>query len=269
MTQSPPAHAIARSARILAWARRRGPLRGIQPMRALQATVGTARFVRDWYAYQRLPGAEPLDLSESFPQLSDATAATEFDPHYFYQAVWLAKHLAGSRPTRHVDVGSDHRMVGMLTSVAPVAFVDIRPLHVQVDGLACVAGSILALPFASRSVSSLSCLHVAEHVGLGRYGDPLEPAGTRRAMGELGRVLAPGGSLFFSVPTGRSRVQFNAHRVLSPDDVIEGFRGLELIEFAAVNDAGAFVPHATPSDFRDATYSCGMFHFQRTADGAR
>ena len=43
-------------------------------------------------------------------------------------------------------------------------------------------------PFGDRSVPSLSCLHVVEHVGLGRYGDPLDPQGSIKAMRELQRV---------------------------------------------------------------------------------
>jgi Caenorhabditis protein of unknown function, DUF268 len=33
--------------------------------------------------------------------------------------------------------------------------------------------------------------NVIEHIGLGRYGDPLDPDGELRAIGELVRVLAP------------------------------------------------------------------------------
>jgi hypothetical protein len=35
-------------------------------------------------------------------------------------------------------------------------------------------------------------MHVVEHVGLGRYGDALDPKGDARACAELARVLAQG-----------------------------------------------------------------------------
>lgn len=61
---------------------------------------------------------------------------------------------------------------------ADVTFVDIRPLVADIPGLRYQQGSITALPFATDTVASLSSLHVVEHVGLGRYGDPVDPTGT-------------------------------------------------------------------------------------------
>src|SRR5205807_5995192 len=73
------------------------------------------------------------------------------------------------------------------------------------DALPILEGDILALPFRDQSVVSLSCLHVVEHVGLGRYGDGLNPEGTQQALAELQRVLAVEGNLFLSLPVGRPR----------------------------------------------------------------
>ena len=109
----------------------------------------------------------------------------------------------------------------------------------------------------------MSCLHVAEHIGLGRYGDPLDPAGTRKAAGELQRVLAPGGQLLFSLPVGRPRVDFNAHRVHDPHRVRALFPELELAEFAGVDDAGRFARDRTLDELADQTYACGMFRLVR------
>ncbi|MBK8696763.1 MAG: DUF268 domain-containing protein [Deltaproteobacteria bacterium] len=122
---------------------------------------------------------------------------------------------------------------------------------------------LLSLPFADRSVPSLSCLHVIEHIGLGRYGDPLDPDGSLKALAELQRVVAPGGDFYLGVPIGRERVCFNAHRVLSPQTVLRALGELSLVEFSAVNDAGDLVRDARPEDFAKADYSCGLFHFTR------
>jgi SAM-dependent methyltransferase len=121
-----------------------------------------------------------------------------------------------------------------------------------------VAGSVLDLPFADGSLESVSCLHVAEHIGLGRYGDPLDPLGTRNAAAELRRVLAPGGQLLFSLPVGRPRVESNAHRVHDPLEVRSWFADLELVEFAGVDDAQVFRRHRSLDELAGSTYACGM-----------
>jgi SAM-dependent methyltransferase len=217
-----------------------------------------------WIRYARMPSAEKLRLIDGYPCLGDRTKKTPFDAHYVFQAVWAMEHIAQSGDQHHIDVGSDVRFVTMLTTHLPVTFVDIRPLKAKgIKRLTSIAGSLLELPFADASVKSLSCLHVAEHVGLGRYGDPLDPSGTRRACAELARVLAPGGNLFFSLPVGRSRVCFNAHRVHTPAQILDYFRELELIAFAVVDDRREFLSNILPSQMAVSEYGCGMFWFQR------
>jgi SAM-dependent methyltransferase len=220
-------------------------------------------FWRQWRIYQTLPGAEPLRKEDLWVFLHDRTSTTPFDPHYFYQAVWAAKEIYKLGHPEHVDVGSDHRFVGQLTAFTKVIFIDLRPLPAIVEDLECRAGNILSLPFRDASIMSLSCLHVAEHIGLGRYGDALDPRGTEKACKELARVLASQGSLLFSVPIGKARVQFNAHRIHTPKQILDYFSELELVSFSAVNDTYEFVPNADPAEFADSKYACGMFHFKK------
>ena len=141
-------------------------------------------------------------------------------------------------------------------------FVDIRPLRVALSNFECLPASITALPFSDRSIASLSCLHVIEHIGLGRYGDPVDPAGSLRAAKELVRVLAPQGRLFLSTPVGRERVCFNAHRIFAPFTVLEMFAPLSLLSFAWVDDGGTLGPRS-PADAAHADYGCGLFEFSR------
>lgn len=227
------------------------------------AWVGFLAYLRDRFRYKRLPGAEDLRWRDDFPQVGDRLPTSPYDSHYFFQDVWAARRVAEVAPSRHVDVGSRVDYVGFLTAITDVTFVDIRPLEADLDRLESVAGSVLQLPFEDRSIESMSCLHVAEHVGLGRYGDPLDPAGTRKAAVELQRVLRPDGQLLFSGPVGERRVAFNSYRVHTTDDVISMFPELELQEFSGVDDQGQFRRHRSLDELDGSRYACGMFRFVR------
>ncbi len=231
------------------------------PRNILLALPRFAWFFRDWIRYARTEGAEPIRWRNTFPQLGDKVATSSFDRHYFFQDRWAFRKVHESGVTAHVDVGSRLDLIGFLSTFCKVTFVDIRPLTTPVDNVESKEGSILAMPYADKSVSSLSCLHVAEHIGLGRYGDPIDPAGTRKACAELARVLSVDGNLYFSLPVGKPRLCFNAHRIHSPAQIISYFEGLTLVEFSAIGDDRNFVRDVDPAAFGDADYACGLFHF--------
>jgi hypothetical protein len=207
-----------------------------------------------------------LRWRDRHPCLGDKIAQTAFDRHYIYHTAWAARILASTRPALHIDVGSSLYFVSIVSAFVTVDFYDYRPPDLRLDKLACRPGDLTDLPFPSRSVKSLSCMHVLEHIGLGRYGDPLDPTGDVRAMRELQRVVAPGGDLLIVVPVGKPRICFNAHRIYSHRDVLESFPELQLEQFALVPDypeEGGLVV-APPASFADRQdYGCGCFWFRR------
>jgi SAM-dependent methyltransferase len=235
----------------------------VDPLKAVRSLRSTKWYLRDWYEYNHLPGAEPIRLSDSWPQLHDRTTRAPFDVHYLWTNGWAMRRILAQKPPQHVDIGSQIMLVNLLSAVLPVVFLDYRPLRACLSGLTSTCGDILHLPFADRSIQSLSCLHVAEHIGLGRYGDSLNPYGTRQACAELQRILAPGGHLYFAVPVGRPRVQFNAHRIHAPATIQEYFAELEMTEFSGVDDSGRFIERIRPDALADSSYSCGMFLLRR------
>lgn len=221
-------------------------------------------FLNKWRQYAGRSG-EDAGVVHWFPCPDEDTETTPFDPHYFFQSAWVARWLARNRPQKHVDVGSQNDLVAPLSAFVDVEFIDLRPLRVSLPGLQSLKGSVLELPYSSQTVQSISCLHVVEHVGLGRYGDPLDPGGTRKACAELQRVLSPGGYLYLSTPVGHERVEFNAHRIHDPGTILRYFGELELIEFSTVDDQGVFHRSASPDDARDFRYGLGLFCFTRGA----
>ena len=233
------------------------------PIAAIRALPGYFTYARDWMRYGRLPGAEPRRIIDSAPMLGEATATTPFDRHYFYQDTWAFSKIVSSGAKLHVDVASRIDLVGFLTAVCEVKFVDIRPLRVDLPHFESVNASILGLPFDNNSVKSLSCLHVVEHIGLGRYGDSLDPEGSAHACRELERVLAPRGNLYFSCPVGKPRVCFNAHRIHSVAQILSYFSRLDLVEFSGIDDQRRLRRNAGVHTFDESEYACGLFHFTK------
>jgi hypothetical protein len=227
--------------------------------RRIASVIRLPSFFAAWIRYRQMAGGCNARFADLWPCLMDRVSHTPFDPHYFYQAAWIAQNLAKSNPPLHVDVGSDVGMVGVLSAYTPMVFVDYRPLQVHQDGLTPVAGDITRLPFADGSVSSLSCLHVIEHIGLGRYGDAIAPSGHLVGLHELERVLARGGRLYLSTPVGRERVCFNAHRIFAPQTILKALSGLKFINFCLVDDQGRFADGCELSRAEFLSYGCGMF----------
>ena len=233
------------------------------PIQLLRAFPRYVVFYKDMQHYSKLAGAEEIRTENISPCIHDKTRTTSFDQHYFYQDIWAFKKISEAKPNNHVDVGSRVDFVGFLTTITHVTFIDIRPLMANLDNFDSRGGNILSMPYEDGSVGSLSCLHVAEHVGLGRYGDPLDPLGTKKSCKELSRILSKGGNLYFSLPVGRPRLCFNAHRVHSPKQIIDYFANLHLLEFSGIDDKGAFVRNTSMELLENMNYACGLFHFTK------
>lgn len=190
------------------------------------------RFWQTFRAYSALSNRDRQpQWSHLYPCLGDNTAQTEIEPTYFYQDAWAFEEIVKKRPDWHVDVGSHHKYVALLSKVVAVTMVDIRPLSLPLESLKFQQGSILDLPFEDRSVPSISSLCVVEHIGLGRYGDPLDPEGTEKAIAELKRVVSPGGRLYLSLPLDdENRTYFNAHRAFTEEYVMDLCKPFEVCD---------------------------------------
>jgi hypothetical protein len=202
--------------------------------------------------------------SDFYPCIGEKTAGTNFDRHYVYHPAWAARVLARTKPECHMDISSALQFSAILSAFVPVKFYDYRPAHLSLSNFSSSKCDLARLPFPDESVTSLSCMHTVEHIGLGRYGDPIDPDGDLKAMSELRRVLAPGGSLLFVVPIGRPRIAFNAHRIYGYRQIREYFADLTLKEFALIPEDekdGGLIYNASQEQADKETYGCGCFWF--------
>lgn len=200
-----------------------------------------------------------LDKDDLFPCLYDATSITYFDPHYTYHPAWAARIVRKINPTKHIDISSILHFSTQLSAFVPTDFYDYRPAKLKLSNLNSGTADLTSLPFDNNSVQCLSCMHTIEHVGLGRYGDKLDPDGDLKAICELKRVIKTGGNLLLVTPVGRPRLQFNSHRIYSYEMILDHFSEFELKDFSLVNDAGEFLSPADPVDVPHQSYGCGCF----------
>jgi SAM-dependent methyltransferase len=201
-----------------------------------------------------------------WPFLDDATSETSFDAHYIYHPAWATRVVKNINPSKHVDISSTLHFCSTLSTFVPVDFYDFRPARLVLSDLQCGAADLTKLPFETDSVESISCMHTIEHVGLGRYGDPLDPVGDLKAVKELQRVTRKGGHLLIVTPVGQPKVQFNGQRVYSFELINDLFTGFELRDFSLITDSGEFLSQADPGLVRQQRNGCGCFWYIKKSE---
>ncbi len=205
---------------------------------------------------------------DRWARIDDNTGHLPYDAHYVYHTAWAARVVAEIAPPKHIDISSYTYLATLVSAFIPVEFYDYRPAQIELPNLKCGAADLCDLDFDDQSLASVSCMHTIEHIGLGRYGDPLDANGDRQALSELQRVIAPGGSLIIVVPIGRPRIQFNAHRIYAPTMIQNALPELKLHRLSMLPDAADRGLIDAPSDelVQRQNYACGCFWFKRPSE---
>jgi hypothetical protein len=234
---------------------------GVLPINLLKITK-VPRYIREKNSFVRKGGV----VSNTLPIITEyKNAAGTGSGHYFHQDLLVAQFIFEADPIRHIDIGS--RLDGFVAHVATfreIEVFDIRESASSEHPNIIYQQADLMSDGGKEITDSLSCLHVIEHFGLGRYGDPIEPYGYILGFKNLIDMLKPGGNLYISFPIGsKNEVHFNAHRVFHPRDIFNWVPGkLNLIRFDLVDDFGTL-----HKDFdvlnRDISvkYGCGIYTF--------
>jgi len=247
---------------------------GFDPLKTYLSLKGLPCYIRNYRALKKQKGpSESFPFSTPFPCLGDrfedSGAATG---HYFHQDLLVARRIFQNKPDVHVDVGS--RIDGFVAHVASFRYVqviDIRPLSSNIPNVKFMQADLMG-PLKKELVEycdSLSCLHALEHFGLGRYGDPVNYDGYMAGFDNLHRILKTGGQLYFSVPIGPQRIEFDAHRVFSIRFLLELFEGKYRIDyFSFVDDQGDLhenepISKANQESNFGCTYGCGIFELTK------
>ena len=238
-------------------------LGGLDPL-AARHLRHLPRYIRDLREFKRQGGV----IDKYVPQLADfADTSGVASGHYFHQDLLIAQRIYAAAPSNHIDVGS--RIDGFVAHVAafrPIEVLDIRPLASSSHpNIRFVQADLMApIPSLREKYSSVSCLHALEHFGLGRYTDPVDVRGHRRGFEPIAALVAPHGKLYLSVPVGRRRVEFNAHRVADPRDPLDWAKDIfELEAFDLVDDEGELRRDAALEEAAALYYGCGIYTFAK------
>lgn len=221
-------------------------------------------FIKEFFQFRKKNDQRfSVSAADIYPCLVDKIKQTPFDHHYTYHPAWAARILAQTKPSYHVDFSSILSFGSIVSAFIPIKFYDYRPADLRLSNWESGFADLTNLPFETNSQSSISCMHTVEHIGLGRYGDALDAKGDLKAIEELKRIVKPGGDLLFVTPVGRSRIEFNAHRIYGYQQIIDYFLPLRLVEFSLIPDVGGIINNADPELVMKQNYGCGCFWFKK------
>lgn len=249
-------------------------LLGIDPVRLYKTVRGVPLYARDFLEYKRQESVigKEFPCGMPIPCFDDrAEEPGRATGHYFHQDLLMACRVFINNPAHHVDVGS--RIDGFVAHVASfrqIEVFDIRELKCDVLNMTFRRVDMMDKNFdLADYCDSISCLHVLEHFGLGRYGDRIDYHGHLLGFRNIYKMLKPKGKFYFSVPMGPQRVEFNGQRVFSLQYLLDMFKDKYRIDsFAYVNDAGELIQNAemdrksVESNF-SSRLGCGIFELTK------
>ena len=118
-------------------------------------------------------------------------------------------------------------------------------------------------PTIKPNYNFISCLHVLEHIGLGRYGDKINPDGPFLALSNILAYACFNANVLLAVPVGSEATEFNSQRIFSAPHFVSicYSLGLRLQSFSLIDDDRSFVPNIDVNAASGMNKATGLFHF--------
>ena len=239
---------------------------GLDLRRMARSTRGVPKYFTDWLSFRRQYKGK-LNFLPCLYDWYEEGGSTKNE--YFLQDLHVARQIHLANPEKHIDIGS--RIDGFVAHVASfreIEVFDIRPVSSSIPGIIFRQADLMNFSESMYGCcDSLSCLHALEHFGLGRYGDPVDPSGYAAGLANMAKALRPAGFYYLSVPVGQARVEFNAHRIFDPVELVRlaAANGLLLTRFAWVEPGHTLRQSVNPEKDMDElsrlNYSLGIFTF--------
>ena len=152
-------------------------------------------------------------FSKSIQGDMSASASERFS-HYDAFAYFTHKRVRDISKNRLkiLDLGSVKLSTALLSlnhDVTSLVLVDPNDEISQTNYL--VHDASLPLPFENSSFDIFTSTVSVHLIGLGRYGDIIDPNAIPNLIGELDRVLKPNSDLFISLALGKNALKYNVH----------------------------------------------------------
>ncbi len=138
--------------------------------------------------------------------------------------------------------------------------IDAIPYHNQ-QNFTFVQGSLEHMPFDNDFFDIVTAVSTIEHVGLGRYGDPISPDGDKKAVEEIKRIVKPGGKAIVTIPCGKDTICYSRDgvplgRVYSSSSLVELLSGFKILEMSyIVKKKGIWLPASMSEAERGVRYA--------------
>jgi len=219
--------------------------------------LGFSKYFRDLYIFARSDNNEaPLKI---FPFFTDYTKeSTSSLSEYFWQDLFIAKYIINKGFVSVLDIGSRvDGFIGNISLFQSIDVVDIRPLPYEIPNVNFIQADFSSSLRLPSNYDCISCLHTIEHIGLGRFNDPIDPDGWKKLIKNISSHLKHNGIAIISVPVGIESVHFNAHRIFNPHTFCNACLscGLKPYEFYISSSSYPNKKYVDINSFVDATSS--------------
>lgn len=174
--------------------------------------------------------------------------AIEFFDHYSVFSYWVFEYIYSMSGNRKIlDVGGKKLLNAILSidnEVTSIVLADCKDRISKVKYVIHDVSDCLSFPDDYFDIFlSPGTLHL---VGLGRYGDKLDPNVLPRFIKDLNRVMKKKSDLFLLMPLGKNHLLFNFHYIFDFHTLKDMFYGWTVEEYFV----DEFV-HFNRSDYKD------------------
>ena len=116
--------------------------------------------------------------------------------------------LGCDKKLRILDVGCYYSKlpIELATLGHEVYGVDVLEYGLTHPNFRFIKGDIMNVELSDNFFDAITCISTIEHIGLGRYGDPIRHDGDKAAVQKMSKLLRNGGRIILSAPFGKSGV---------------------------------------------------------------